>query len=765
MKFYTPIFSLTLLLSATLLFSVQPMFSKMILPMLGGTPQVWNTAMLFFQACLLGGYGYAHLTSRFLKPQIQAILHIALLLIFTIILPLAIPAGWEPSLQNDPTFWQLSVMAMVVGGPFLVVSGSAPMLQHWFASSGHKDAENPYFLYGASNLGSMAALFCYPTIIEPLFGLDEQSKLWMYGYFGLIILTNLCVILIWKNAKSLHSKSNTEIKISTKITSKQRLKWIALSFVPSSLMLGVTTYITTDIATVPLFWIIPFALYVSTFIIVFARRQILSEKNIMLLCGLAVVFLSFQMIAFKDALIFTPLILVAIHVTVFFIIALACHFDLAQSKPSSEHLTEFYFFMSLGGVMGGFFNAIIAPNFFILPIEYALVLAIAMILRYSTTQTGLYELKKINPAFYLWAIAIAIMCYSGFFFIDQKFFVARLLLSLITSSIMIYYIKDRWRFGIIASIVMIISPIGMPISMLNTDKVLKRDRNFFGVHKIIETDKERILVNGVTNHGTQPKDPTFSKVRISYYSSESPLTDIFNYLDQNKQPQVIGALGLGIGVMTCYSHPDRYFQYFEIDKDIADIAENPKYFTYLSGCGSKYDIVIGDGRLEIAKQADKKYDAIVIDVFSSDNIPVHIMTADAIKMYMRKIKENGIIVFHISNRYLDLEPVFTEIGRTLEIPLYGKITYKSTPIGDTGINSYQTHFVAFTHSPEIISYLEKSGWTPGFTRNNVRAWTDTYSNIVSVFGNYTGGIKRVKMTMERDRALEAEKAKTEQGKK
>lgn len=762
MKFYTPVFSLTLLLSATLLFSVQPMFSKMILPMLGGTPQVWNTAMLFFQACLLGGYGYAHLTSRYLKPQVQAVLHVFLLLVFTVILPLAIPAGWEPSLEHDPTFWQLSIMTAVVGGPFFVVSGSAPMLQHWFASTDHKDADNPYFLYGASNLGSMAALFSYPTVIEPLFGLEEQSGLWMYGYFGLIILTNLCVILIWKNAKSAQNATTINTVNEPKITTKQRAKWIILSFVPSSLMLGVTTYITTDIATVPLLWIIPFALYVATFIIVFARKQILSEPKIMALSALALILLIFQMTAFKEQLVFIPLALVAIHIITFFIISLACHFDLAQSKPTSSHLTEFYFFMSLGGVLGGFFNAIIAPKFFILPIEYALALAIAMFLRYSNTQTTA-ALKKIHPAFYLLAIATAATCYSGFFFIEQKkFFMASLLLGCATSGVMINYMKDRWRFAIISSLIILISPLGIPVSILNEDLVLKRERNFFGVHKIVETEKERMLVNGMTNHGTQPKDPAFSKVRISYYSPGSPLTDVFNYLDQKTEPQIIGALGLGIGVVTCYSHPDRFFQYFEIDKDIADIAEDPKYFTYLSGCGSPYEIVIGDGRLEIAKQQDKKYDAIVIDVFSSDNIPVHIMTADAIAMYMKKMKDNGVLVIHISNRYLDLEPVFTAIGQELKIPMYARATHKSIPIADTGINSFPAHFVVFTHSQEAIAHLKNSGWTSGFMREGVRAWTDKYSNIISVFGNYTGGLHRQLLEIKQDKEKAALEKKTEE---
>lgn len=762
MKLFVPIFSITLLLSATLLFSVQPMFSKMILPMLGGTPQVWNTAMLFFQACLLGGYGYAHVTSRFLSIRTQASLHLLLLIISSIVLPFAIPTGWEPRLENDPTLWQLSLMAFVVGAPFLVISGSAPMIQHWFAASDHKDASNPYFLYGASNLGSMAALFCYPTIIEPLYSLDEQSRIWMFGYFALIGFTLLCALLIWKNAANYKQKISAVKAQIEKITNKQRFYWIMLSAIPSSLMLGVTTYITTDIATVPLLWIVPFALYVGTFIIVFARKKIISENLVMGLSGISILLLIIQMMAFKETFTITPLALVALHIFIFFTVTLSCHFDLAKSKPQTENLTEFYFFMSLGGVIGGFINAIIAPNFFIIPIEYALALSLGILMRYSSTQKAAETLVKIEPQFYLIAISLAIFAYLGIFFIEEKYFTAKISLSLILCSSMLFYFKDRWRYGVISALMLVISPLGMPIPIMSNDSTIKRDRNFFGVHKIIENKHEITLVNGVTNHGTQPKDPKLKDLRISYYGPTSPLTDVFSYLDQFTEKQEIGGLGLGIGVITCYKHPDRHFEYFEIDKDIADIAENPQYFTYLSGCGSDYNIIIGDGRLEIAKIADKKYDAVVVDVFSSDNIPVHIMTADAIKIYMNKLKDDGILVFHISNRYLDLEPVFTEIGKLLNIPMLAKLTYKTEKIANTEIDAYQSHFVVFTHNNNALQYLKQKDWSDGIEREGVKAWTDRYSNIISVLGNYVGGITRVKYQKKIDDDREAQLKATQQ---
>lgn len=726
MKIYIPVFSITLLLSAILLFSVQPMFSKMILPLLGGTPQVWNTAMLFFQASLFCGYGYAHITSRFLRPQIQAAIHVMLLLVFTIILPIAIPEGWTHTVEHDPALWQLCVMAVAVGGPFFVVSGSAPMLQHWFASTTHKDANNPYFLYGASNLGSMAALISYPVIIEPLFSLGEQSNLWMYGYFALIVLTGACAVLISKNAKA-NKDAQGSIKESIEpLKASQRLKWIILSAIPSSLMLGVTTYITTDIASVPLLWIAPFALYVLTFIIVFARKQIFSESFIMTLSALAVTGLMIQMIAFKDL---APLALVLMHMIVFFIVILGCHYSLAQSKPQSAHLTEFYFFMSFGGVLGGFFNAMIAPNFFIIPVEYVLALGAAMLMRYSNQSL---KTTQFSLTFLLAAIGLPILFYSGFFFIGKEFLAARILCACLAGFMLLSFINSRWKFGIIAALSVIISPLALPFSILNTDPDILRDRNFFGVHRINQTKTERILVSGVTNHGTQLLAPEYQKTPISYYSEHSPLHDVIEFLDQGSQPQEIAGLGLGVGVIACYPHEGRHFTFYEIDKDIADIAQNPKYFTYLSGCGSSYEIVIGDGRLEVEKEPDQKFDAVIVDVFSSDNIPVHIMTAEAIQTYMKKLKPNGILVMHVSNNYLDLEPVISQIGKKLDIPVYAKIENTAYEIGDSGVESAPAHYIVLTHSDKVIDYLKDKNWTQGMFNDGIEAWTDRYSNIISV---------------------------------
>ncbi len=637
MKLFIPIFSITLLLSAVLLFTVQPMFSRMILPYLGGAPQTWNTSMLFFQLCLLAGYAYAHGTTRYMSVRHQSILHISLLIIFFFILPISIPDGWEPPGGEDPTLWQLSLMATVVGGPFFVISGSAPMLQRWFSITNHKDAHDPYFLYGASNLGSMSALLLYPIVIEPNLTLRQQSMDWMYGYIILILLTMFCALLIWKckKAAEIDKKPSGNEDVKDDISNSQRIKWIILSFIPSSLMLGVTTHITTEIASVPLLWVLPLSLYIGTFIMVFARKPLFTSNQVMLASGLGVIILISQNIAMKDISDYTAMTII-LHLSVFFLLALSCHTSLAETRPNAKKLTEFYLIMSLGGAIGGFFNAIIVPKYIIIPVEYPILLIAAAMVRYINIPDQAFsnlinklksEKSHILSINNLSLITIPIVASVIGLKIQGKANVEWLsAIIFFTSSI--FLIKRRWSFSLI------VMPAILVPYMSISGTLLHQDRSFFGVIRISETEKERILFHGSTNHGTQPTSIRYPLTKISYYGETSPVSDLFNIADMKEGSQKIAVLGLGIGVTACYKKEGRHFDFYEIDKKIADIAENASYFTYLSECGSPYDIILGDGRLEITKKPNEYYDFILVDVFSSDNIPVHLLTKEAVEIYL-----------------------------------------------------------------------------------------------------------------------------------
>ena len=705
------------------------MFSKMILPMLGGAPQVWNTAMLFFQISLLSGYAYAHATTAFLGVRKQAILHVLLLTIFTVVLPVAIPDGWTPPDGTDPTFWQLSLMAITVGGPFFVVSGSAPMLQRWFSTSNHKDADNPYFLYGASNLGSMSALLLYPVLIEPTLTIGQQSTTWTFGYFALIILTGVAAASVWKyNAKT--QKTENVIDTSDKeITIALRLKWLVLALVPSSLMLGVTTHITTDIASVPLLWVMPLALYIGTFIIVFARKPIITGKNSHYIFG-AMILILYLAQTFLNGLKDAPLALIALHLTLFFFAALSCHSELSNSKPRAKHLTEFYLIMSLGGAIGGFFNAIIVPQYFVLPIEYQIILIAALLLRFSNREKE-PDLGGIGLTALI--ASIAALCGIAPAFVGGNIGWLCIGLFLIIS---ICILNTRWAFTFIMSFALLGPQLYVPLGIMSQEKITHQDRNFFGVIRLLETDNQRVLLHGTTNHGTQPLKEEHSLTRLSYYSPSSPLTDVYGYFDTLENEQKVAVLGLGIGVAACYQKDGRFFDFYEIDKDIADLAENPKYFTYLSDCGSPYEIILGDGRLKIEEKPNEFYDLILLDAFSSDNVPIHILTKEAIEIYMKKLKDGGTLVFNITNRYLDLEPVLSNAAEELKIQAVAKAT-QGQMIDDIGIKSYDAHFFVMTKNQETLDYLSEQGWTKTNKRDGVSLWTDSYSNIVSVLNNKT----------------------------
>lgn len=719
---FIPVYALTLLLSASLLFSVQPLFSRMILPLLGGTPQVWNTAMLFFQVVLLAGYGYAHLSSRFLSLRLQVAVQLALLGIFTLFLPLAIPAGWIPPATEDPTLWQLSVMAAAVGGPFFVLAGSAPLFQHWFSRSGHKDAGNPYFLYGASNLGSMSALLAYPFIIEPLLNLQAQTHVWMMGYFALIMMVMLCGAFIW-NARNSPLAATEEDH--TVVTWRQRGLWLLLAFVPSSLMLGVTTYITTDIASVPLLWIIPLSLYVATFILVFARRQYIPRRVIMLVHGLLVIGLIPQLLELNIPL----TLLVVFHMALFFFSALACHTELAALRPSARHLTEFYLVMAVGGALGGFFNAIIAPNFFIVPLEYGMALAVACFLRYAANGLPSLHFNARNAGIVVAVIAIAASSY----FSDMLF--ARGVMAFAIVCGLLWVIEKRFTFAIALAGIFILLPPGDVSNKVDGSTLLLQDRNFFAVMRIYDNNQgQRVLLHGTTLHGEQLRDPRRRNIPLSYYGVNSPIRNIFSYLGKNDGQQNVAVIGLGVGTMSCYARQGRNFDFFEIDPDIVRIAQNPDYFTYLAECGSPYSVILGDGRLTLQKQPDHSYDAVIIDAFSSDNIPIHLLTIEAIQTYLQKLKAGGMIVFHISNRYLDLEPVLAQAAKDLNLTAYAKVS-KSAPVDGTEVKTKPAHYVAFLTNEAPAEYLQARQWGEAKFRDNVRTWTDSYSNILSAFGN------------------------------
>lgn len=721
-RFLTPLYAATLILSAFLLFSVQPMFAKMILPLLGGSPSVWNIAMVFFQAMLLGGYAYAHVTSRHLNIRTQAIVHIVLLAACAAFLPFALPANVHPS--DHPALWQIGLMASVVGAPFFILSASAPLIQHWFAATDHKDASNPYFLYAASNIGSMAALLSYPVIVEPLMSVTMQSFAWAGGYGVLAALIAFCALMVWNRRTAIEPSMAT-----TKTPGRIKMAWLALAFIPSSLMLGVTTFITTDLAAIPLLWILPLALYLLTFILVFARREIVKmDMAVSLFTAFMILLIMLMTIQVANK----TLAMLILHLTVFFFSALLCHKKLADMRPDASELTGFYMIMSLGGVLGGIFNALVAPMIFVMPLEYALVLCTVLIVRgYAFMPEKMRVMRQPvldiigSVRFWFFLITLAAVVH-GIIERDARFYVASALMSVI--SLCTFRMRPV-AFALVGSILLLLHS---PLLMMNAGKIHELRRNFFGVLQVSDGEDMRYFLHGTTLHGAQPLDRKYRLTQMTYYNPQGPLGDVFKLLNKRKGTQKIGAIGLGAGTVACYKHKGRSFDFFEIDADVVKIAENKNLFTYLSDCGSPYTIKLGDGRLTLESVPDGSYDVLIIDAFSSDNIPMHMLTVEAFDLYMRKVKAGGMIVLNISNRYLDLKPQLGAISGLSRVPA---LVRKSTagPIAPGSTLSYApSQWVVFTPDLQTLLPLRAlNKWQSVPVQHNRQPWTDGYANIIS----------------------------------
>lgn len=728
------LYSLTSLLSAFLLFSIQPLLGKMILPLLGGAPAVWNTAMVFFQAALLAGYAYAHFTSR-LRPRRQALLHVAVLAICAVALPIAIPPAWRsPPVTGYPVFWQLAMMTVTAGGPFFAISATAPLLQRWFTFTGHRDAGNPYFLYAASNLGSMAALLLYPFVIEPHLTVHEQTQGWSGGYALLILLIAGCAL---SAATGPALPQTSETGPDVKPTARQIGLWMLLGFLPSSLMLGVTTYITTDIASVPLLWILPLALYTASFIIAFARRTFVKLESVTWLQGVMLagaIALTVNSYAGNPLIDFVPAKLSSffVHLLLLFLSALMCNMQLAQVKPAARHLTGYYLAIATGGVAGGLFNGLLAPVLFPLPIEYALALAVLVPLRYrgagSVSLAALHQWlageRFIGLAWKSAALTVAVsLCFvnygqapaKGWMYFPVAAFIALAALA-----------SRRWLFALA-----VLAMLGSyPDYMWQSYReALAWKRNFFGTLWVTQVDDIRFLLFNTTLHGSEAVKPEFIRIPLSYYAPTGPVGDVFDVLDNRKGKQKIAQLGLGIGSITCYSLPRRSFDIYEIDPDVVRIAEDPRLFAYLKGCGASYDIVMGDARLRLAAAPDHYYDLIFVDTFSSDNIPVHMMTQEAFRLYFSKLKPGGLVVVHLSNRYLNLTHVVSAIARDL----HAYIAFNNSDSKDMGhglFTSAALYAVMTPQSKDLQPFMARH-WILLPPKDSWRSWRDDYSDIVS----------------------------------
>ena len=733
------LFSLTVFISAALLFTMQPMFAKMALPLLGGTPAVWNTCMVFFQAVLLVGYGYAHVAPAALGLRRQAALHLGLLLITLFVLPVAIPEGWSPLTQQSPFLWLLTLLLVALGLPFLVVSTTAPLVQKWFAGTDHPLARDPYFLYAASNVGSLAALLAYPTIIEPNLRLTDQSRLWSLGY---VVLTGLllgCAVVMSRSRASVMAGSAATggSSVVATVSSVQadgsavlrRARWVLLAFLPSSLMLGVTTYLTTDVAPMPLLWVVPLAVYLLTFVLAFGQRTRVSSRRMHRLLPILVLPLTLT-IAFKTM---GPLwVLALLHLATFLVISMVCHGELARSRPAAEELTDFFLWVAVGGVLGGLFNALLAPLAFSHPIEYPLVLVAACLLR---TTDGIGRAKRVARWEFVAPLALAALL-AGLIWLVRTLPIVGLpglLLSAGVPAALCFALRHRpVAFGLSLGALMLTMAL---LTGGGEYRTLYRERSFFGVWqvRVHQARNFTVLVNGTTDHGRQSLEPGREQEPLSYFHRSGPIGQVFQAMEGSRSAVPVGIIGLGTGSLACHGRPGQEFTFYEIDPAVLRIAGNPRYFTYLKACPPAIQVVLGDARRSLTAAPDRHYGLIILDAFSSDAIPSHLLTREALRLYLDKLADSGLLAFHISNRHLDLEPTVGNLAH--DAGLVARAQLEAAISNEDALRDGRTpsHWVVLARRPEDLGALrDDPRWRSLPPRPDRRLWTDDFSNMLEV---------------------------------
>lgn len=723
-----PVFATTLLLSALLLFTVQPLVAKLLLPLLGGAPMVWNTCMVFFQALLLGGYAYAHWLSGRNSLRRQALIHLAFLFLGLICLPIALAPNSDPAGQT-PWLWLLGKLFSLVGVPFFVLSATAPLLQNWFSRSGHPAAKDPYFLYAASNTGSFLALLGYPLLAEPLLHLSQQTLVWSRGY-GLLFLCFLAVIILsWQKGEPA-PQTVVKSKAPARPTWGQRGVWIGLSLLPSSLMLGLTTYLTTDVASVPLLWTLPLALYLLTFIIVFAKhgeRVTPLAARALPIAAVTVMFLLLGEVKYPAG------IIIPLHLLIFFIITLALHGRLASLRPDAAHLTDYYLCLSLGGVLGGGLNTLVAPLVFKSVVEYPMAIALACLA--APPAEGKPPVQKLSRQF-VWPVLIGIGTALTAKFLpglSHKSHQAAMFVIFGLPLVAAFFLSRRpLVFGLTLGAVL----WGASFYTAVHGQVLYAERNFFGALRVtLDPDGFiRRFYHGTTVHGVQFVDPKLQDIPLSYYHPKGPAGAAMQLYEKQKTVRRVAVIGLGAGAMAAYAKPDEVWNFYEIDPAVLKIAADTNYFTYLQRCQAKQvNHKLGDGRLLLRAEPDRYFDLIVCDAFSSDVPPLHLITKEALQEFRAKLAPGGMILYNISSRLLNFRPVLGNISQELHLTGFS-LNEGVTDEESIRFGRFSSHWAVMAPEAQTLEAIARNeNWVRLQPEPAQPVWSDDYYNILGIF--------------------------------
>jgi hypothetical protein len=689
-----PLYAITIFLSAFLLFEVQPVIAKIILPWFGGTSAVWSTCMLFFQLVLLLGYLYAHWLHTRLAPRRQALVHIAVLVLSLAALPIVPAAHWKTG-AGQPSFRILALLAATVGMPYFLLSSTSPLLQAWYARS-HKEGM-PYRLFALSNFASMLALLSYPLLVEPNLPNRAQAYGWSIGY---TLFVAVCAATAWRASAgaAMFAEADTAVAAAASPTWSLRGLWLALAASASVLLLAVTTHLTQDVAAIPFLWILPLSLYLLTFIVCFEAPRLYRRAVFLPLLAVSLVFMAVRLwpglrdveVPWLQWLVHMDIrTLIAAFGASLFICCMVCHGELARLKPHPRHLTGFYVTVSLGGAVGGLFVGLVAPNLFHAYYEFPAglalcLLAVALVLGRSLASSAMPR-RLAGMA----ALVMVLAAYGWWL-----------------TSIMRTMVKD---YRVVA-------------------------RNFYGQLRVYDSadpaqdeSAARILVHGVINHGQQMLRDEYRRRPVTYFCPDSGIGRAMRALEG--QPRRIGILGLGCGTLAAYGRTGDTIRIYEINPLVIDIAR--REFTYLSDTPAQVETAIGDGRLVIESEpANHEFDILVMDAFSGDSVPVHLITREAFRSYFDHLKRGGILAVNISNKYLDLEPVMQRAAEAM-----GKtgFVYHYTPDDDDSL-CFSCSWTLLMDDATAQAHPELAQHASATLRPTrpFRVWTDDFSNMYSI---------------------------------
>ncbi len=745
------LFSITAFVGAALLFLLQPMVAKLLLPTFGGSSLVWNTCMVFFQSTLLAGYAYAHLLGRRVRGWRSLAAHAVVLGLPVLTLPVALPAGFVPDLLSGPVWPLLRVLVVVAVLPAVAMATTGPLMQAWYSRTGTRDAANPYFLYVASNAGSLVGLLGYPFVVEQVIPLSAQGWAWACGYGVYAALAIACGAVSVVTAGGGDGRPEP-VKLSGPAgrpvvagpTWRDRAAWVVLAFGPSSLTLGATQYISTDVGSFPLLWVLPLTAYIVSFMVAFSERGAR-------LTGASRVGLPFVAVACAGAvMVGTTLpwvsdnlaVLVGLHVGLVLLGSVAVHARLYERRPPAAHLTEYYLLIAVGGVLGGVFNALVAPMAFSAVWEYPCALALVLALGAKGVSVPGLRFLRAGGERTWWRIGLDVVLPIGLFFLCALGFAIGTIYRPPSE-----FERPMLEVGVpmLACLFFINRPLRLGLGVLALFvaaershwafvEVLYRARTYYGVH-IVHRERarmQRTLTHGTTLHTVQSDRPELERVAQAYYHPSSPIGQWFTRVGERPEALNVALVGMGGGAIAAYSRAGDRFVFYEIDPEVRRIATDPRLFTYVPKARGTIDVVMGDARLSLRDARDGEYDAIVLDAFSADSVPTHLLTREAFDLYRRKIKPGGVIAAHVSNRFFLLSRPLNALARDTGLyRLYWRDADVSEEQAATG--KFVSVWMLLSERREsLLPFVRPGAWIEVTeVSDDDRAWTDDFTNPLS----------------------------------